>query len=109
MTAPTALALTEGSRNGVSVATGVAADAANGNAIQNDGDVRLIVKNTGGSPYALVVNFPNTVDGSTVTPKSVTVAAGAQVAFGPYPPALYGDSLHVTAANVALTIVALHD
>lgn len=106
--AATRINLVQAVRTGVDISAGTAADAANGNVVANDGRLALLCKNTGGTPYTVTVAFAEKVDGQTVAPRVVSLAAGAFEALGPYPPDEYGDQLSVTAENAAVTIVPLH-
>lgn len=74
------------SRSG-SVPTFAAVDAAaspNGMAYDSDGTELVLVKNADASPHTMTVDIPVTVDGQTVTDKTVAVAAGATVFAGPF-------------------------
>lgn len=85
--------------------TPVAGDVANGNAIPNDGATGLVVKNTGASSRVLTVTITEKVDGQTVPPKTVTIAAGATVGVGPFPQETYGARVLVNVDNAELTIL----
>lgn len=105
----TNIALKEATRaTALTIATGTAADTVNNNTWNNDGSTVLICKNTGASPYTVSVQPTATVDGQTAATKSITVTAGDQVAFGPFPTQFYGTAPVVTCQNVAITIVPLH-
>lgn len=105
--ARTAINVVQITRTGVSVAAGTAGDVANGNAVANDGGVALLLKNTNASSTArvLTIKIVETVDGVTVPSRTVSVAAGAQVAVGPFDPNIYGGRLQLNVDNAELTIL----
>lgn len=106
--ARTDLAVTTITRTGVAL-TGVAGDVVNGNAVANGGDVALVLKNTNASSTArvLTIKITQTVDGVTVPARTVSVAAGAQVAVGPFDPNVYGGRLLINADNAELLILPI--
>lgn len=107
--ATTPLTLVEADRLGDAIlTTGTAADTTNNNSFSNDGNVVLIVKNTGASSYTVSVNIIDLVDGQTPTAKQITVAASAIVAFGPFPVAYYGNNPTIVSQNAAITLIPLH-
>jgi predicted RNase H-like nuclease (RuvC/YqgF family) len=106
--AATNLALVEASRTSPPSTAGTAADTTNNNTFLNDGHVVLIVKNTGASTYTVTANLATTVDGQAVTGKQISVAASAEVIFGPFPIAYYGTNPIIVSQNVAITLLPLH-
>ena len=107
--ARTALAVAQITRTGVAL-TGTAGDVANGNVVSNDGGVALVLKNTNASSTArtLTIKIVETVDGQTVPARTVSVAAGAQIAVGPFDPSVYGGRMQINVDNAELTILPVH-
>lgn len=107
--AATALTATEIGKTAATLAAspGVAANATDGNLVPNNGNTILLMNNTGGSTYAVTVAFADTVDGQVVTPLSYSVPANTihMVKLGA--PSIYGTTTLVTAANVAVKLLAL--
>jgi hypothetical protein len=70
------------------------AAAGGGDTFANGGAQVLIVDNADATSKTVTLNFPSgtTVDGQSVTPRTVTVAAGARKYIGPFPPTTYNDS-----------------
>lgn len=102
----TPIAVTQVSRSGTAAVAGTAADAANGNSIQNDGKVWLEVANTSGSTaHTLTVTVAQAgPDGNTVSGHQIPLPANAVVRTDVWPPYVYGTSMIVTADNAAVTI-----
>jgi len=72
---------------------GFAAASAGGDYIENDGNVIILVRNNGAVSRTVSqapVNPP--AYGTVYTTLATTVAAGAVMALGPYPPAQHNDS-----------------
>jgi len=82
------------------VRTLAAADVTNGNVVDT-GRVFLEVENTGGSSATVTIATNATVDGMTVGPRAVTVAAGAYV-FVPLFPGNYAQPSSSANAGRAL-------
>lgn len=101
---------TEITRVGVAPAGEVTGDAANNHHMTNDGKCFLLVRNSNGGSTARIVTFhlSGTIDGQTVTPRAVSVAAGASVYLGPFPPNVYGRDLLVDVAHADLKLSAYH-
>lgn len=79
------------SANGVSLA-GVAAGAA-GDTFINNGQEVLVVTNGSGAPITVTIETEAALDGLSVTDLTATVAAGATQLIGPFPTAIYNDTL----------------
>lgn len=56
-----------------------------GNMFDNDGHRWLYVKNGGGAAIAVTFDVATTVDGQTVTDRSVNIPAGEERIIGPFP------------------------
>jgi hypothetical protein len=106
----TTLTAVQASRAGTTLPTATAGDAVNGNQINNDGRVVLIVKNTNAATTARTITFATTVkvDGLTAPTRSETIPAGETQAFGLFPPNDYGTVLQINVDNAELTISAIH-
>lgn len=102
--ARTAITPTQASRTGTTLPAASAGDAVNGNSVANNGNVVLIVKNTGASSRNFTVQTIRSIDGLANPTRVVSVAAGATLVFGPYSPNDYGDTLNFDAAHAELTI-----
>ena len=70
----------------------VAADAGLADEFANTGKELLVVKNAGGSPCVIDLVTPGTVDGEAIPDKQVTVAAGDEAIYGPFPRSWYTNS-----------------
>lgn len=70
---------------------GVAA-AAGGDEWANTGREYILIKNGGGSPITATLDIKATVDDLAVTDPTVSVAAGATMIVGPFPPGIYNDA-----------------
>lgn len=106
--AATQLSLTQTNRTGVTLPTGSAADTTNGNSATNDGQVLLLADNTDTASHTVTISLPGKVDGQAVTSRAATVAAGATVLLGPYPPQYYGSTLSITCDSATVKLAALH-
>jgi hypothetical protein len=93
-------------RAGAAPVTEAAGDNTNGNSFPNNGATWLEVTNGGGGSGTLTVSYPNKVDGQTVPVKSYTIAAAGKARIGPFPPALYGNTVVVTPSATTITIAA---
>lgn len=63
----------------------VAGDSAAGAKWKNDGEVLLVILNTGAGPHVVTVQTPQQVSGLAVADLSVAVAAGKMAILGPFP------------------------
>lgn len=103
----TALTVTQASRAGTTLPAATAGDATNGNSVQNDGRVVLIVKNTGATSRDIVFATVRAVDGLAAPVRTEAIPASITQVFGPFPPGDYGDLLGINASNAELTIQAI--
>lgn len=78
-------------RTGPTVLTPVAA-AVGGDLMPNNGQEFLSVVNGSGAAVTVTAAITKTTDGVTPAGKAITVAAGATVMFGPFPPTQYNDA-----------------
>jgi hypothetical protein len=69
--------------------------------IANNGRIYLRVRNDHASQTGtLTIKTPQTVDGNAVADRTHTLATSrTSVLFGPFPAAIYGDTLEVSATN----------
>jgi hypothetical protein len=86
--------------------TEVAADATNGNSLQNGPAVWLEMTNGGGSSATVQVAYVQTVDGQTVPPRTYTLAATATLRAGSFDEQLFGRTLSLTASAATVTLAA---
>jgi hypothetical protein len=93
-------------RAGSAPVTEAAGDNTNGNSFPNNGATWLEVTNGGGSAATITVSYPNKVDGQTVPVKSFSLAAAAKSRIGPFPPAIYGNTVTVTPSAATVTVAA---
>lgn len=96
-------------RAGVTLPAEQNGDAVNGHYLQNSGKTKLLVRNSNGAATPRVVSFrfSKTVDGSTVTARAETVAAGDTQVFGPFPTDDYGTQLLIDVDNAELKLRAI--
>lgn len=102
----TPIAVTQVSRSGTAVVAGTAADAVNGNAVQNDGKVWLEIVNTSTTiAHSVAVTVAQAgPDGNAVAPHNIPLAANEAVRTDVWPPYVYGTTMQLMADNVAVTI-----
>ena len=106
----TTLTAVQASRAGTTLPAATAGDAVNGNQINNDGRVILLVKNTNAATTTRTITFSTVVkiDGLTAPTRSEILPAGETQVFGPFPPNDYGHLLALNVDNAELTIQAVH-
>lgn len=104
------LPLTEITRAGVAAGAEVTGDATNHHSFSNDGRVFLLVRNSNGASTArtVTITVPGTVDGQSVTARTVTIAAAASRYIGPFPKAVYGGTVLVNVDHAELKLTAYH-
>lgn len=87
------------SRSGATPPAQVDADQANGNQLDaNDGRTIIEIVSSDAGAQTVAFELPSSlVDGQAVTPKTVTVPAGATRLVGPFPKGLYNDPSAVAA------------
>ncbi|WP_435613301.1 hypothetical protein [Streptomyces sp. bgisy159] len=101
------IAVTQSSRDGVTL-TPTPGDPANNHYVMNDGQVGVIVKNTGSTVDRTVTfRLARTVDGFAVTPRTETLTIGEEQLFGPFPPQEYGGQLLIDVDNAELTLMPI--
>jgi hypothetical protein len=93
-------------RAGAAPVTEAAGDNTNGNSFPNNGATWLECTNGGGSAASITVAYPNKVDGQTVPVKSYALAAAAKSRIGPFPPAIFGNTVTVTPSAATVTVAA---
>lgn len=81
---------TPAARAGINLA-GVACSGG-GDSFLNTGREVAVLVNASGSPITLTLVTQDTVDGRAVADRTVSLAAGATVAVGPFPPGIYNDT-----------------
>jgi hypothetical protein len=94
------------SRAGAAPVAEAAGDNTNGNSFPNNGATWIEATNGGGSAATLTVAYANKVDGQTVPAKSFPLAASAKTRIGPFPAALFGNTVVVTPSAASVTLVA---
>lgn len=102
----TAITVNTITRAGAAPVTEAAGDNTNGNSFTNNGATWLEVTNGGGSAGTVTVAFPQKVDGQTVPVKSYSLAAAAKARIGPFPPAVYGNTVVFTPSAATITVAA---
>ena len=80
------------SRSGNDITTMTAADATNGHAFDNDGNVFIVVRNGGAGSITVTVQTPRTVDDLAVADLTVSIAAGKTYLIGPFPTETFNQS-----------------
>lgn len=74
----------------------------------NDGRTVLLVTNSDvAAPHSLTINFAEKVDGQTVTPLTITLAASQILPLGPYPADLYGRVMTIDVTDALLRFQAI--
>ncbi len=74
------------------VETGGTACDVGGDSFANSGQELAIFTNGSGAPITLTFVSQNTVDGRAVADRTVSILAGATVAYGPFPIGIYNDA-----------------
>lgn len=90
------------------IAAALAAANVDGNFFDNDGRTWLEVVNGGGASITVTIAVPYTVDGSAVTPPTVTVPAGARRLIGKLDTTIYNNGsnqVNVTYSGVTSVTV----
>lgn len=103
----TALTVTQASRAGTVLPAATAGDVANGNSVANNGQVVLIVENTGASTRTVTFHTIRSVDGLAAPTRVESIPAGQVQLFGPYDPTDYGTTVGVNAEHAEVTIQAI--
>ncbi|WP_435209593.1 hypothetical protein [Streptomyces sp. bgisy034] len=101
-----AIPVTQITRAGVAPGTEVNGDATNNHTVANNGRMFLEVRNSGAVSRTVTFRFPGVVDGQSVTPRAVSLAAAAIRRFGPFPTGDYGNQLQVDVDNAELKLTA---
>jgi hypothetical protein len=86
--------------------TETAADATNGNSVQNGPAMWLEMTNGGGSAATVEVAYAQPVDGQTVPPRTYSLGASAQLRAGSFNEQLFGRTLSITASAATVTLAA---
>lgn len=76
-----------------------------GVSVPNDGRLKALVKNSSGGPVNADFITSITVDGQAVDDRSVSVADGDEVLFGPFPENVYGTTLQVDGQNLDIAFI----
>ena len=103
----TALTVTQATRAGVVLPAATAGDVVNGNSVANNGQVVLIVENTGASARTVTFHTIRSVDGLTAPTRVESIPAGQVQLFGPFDPTDYGPALGIDAEHAEVTIQAI--
>ncbi|MFF9279531.1 hypothetical protein [Streptomyces griseosporeus] len=104
----TPIPVTQITRAGVAAPTETNGDPANNHTVQNNGRVVLLVRNSGSTTARTVtLRLPGSVDGQSVTPRTVSVPQSASRYIGPFPTDSYGSTLQVDVDNAELKLIAL--
>ncbi|MGW2170400.1 hypothetical protein ACWC1C_07690 [Streptomyces sp. NPDC001705] len=104
----TPVPLTVVTRNGVAPPTETNGDPTNNHVIGNNGKMLVLVRNAGSSTARTVtLRVRNTIDGQSVTPRTVSVPQSASRYMGPFPIDQYGTQLQIDVDNAELKLTAL--
>lgn len=103
-----AVPVTSITRAGIAPAAETSGDATNNHSVQNNGKMFLLVRNSNGASTSRTVTLRlnGSIDGQSVTPRTVTIAAAASRYIGPFPTSTYGTSLLVDVDNAELKLSA---
>lgn len=78
-------------------------DTTDHNSFINDGNTILVIRNSGSTvARTTTIAFGKTVDGQTVTARTVSVNAAATKYVGPFPVDTYGSTVSIDADNAEL-------
>lgn len=100
--------ITSFTRAGTVMPEAIVGDSTEGHTLPNDGVTGLIVTNVSvDTAHNVTINLYRTVDGQSVVPRIESVPAGESHAFGPFPPADYGNSVAIDVDSAELTLNAV--
>jgi len=105
----TAITVNQVTAAGTAGSAGVAADAVNGNSVQNTGlSTWIEVTNTDTSIHHITIQPTRMVAGASVNPAPIPIPANTTVPikFGPFSVADYSSSLEVTADSALIHLAA---
>lgn len=93
---------------GVAPAAEVNGDPTNNHSVSNDGRTFLLVRNSNGAATArtLTLIIAGAVEGQTITPKTISIPAGASRYVGPFNQTNYGSLMSVNVDNAELKLSA---
>lgn len=92
---------------GATLPAATAGNATDNMVIANSGRERFIARNTGATPRLVTIRFSRTVRNQAITSITNTIAASAEVVFGPYPVDDFGTLLQVDVAHAEVTFRAI--
>ncbi|MFC5144279.1 hypothetical protein [Streptomyces aureoversilis] len=94
-------------RTGIAPATEVNGDATNNHSLTNDGNVWVMVRNSGSTvARTLSAVYANTVDGQIVPAKTWSIPTSSTRYIGPFPVRLFGTTLNLDVDNAELKLSA---
>lgn len=99
---------TQITRAAVAPGAEVNGDATNNHSVVNDGNVFLLVRNSGAGSRTVTIVTPGTVDSQAVADRVISVGAGLSRYVGPFPPTDYGDPLSVDVEHTEVKLTAYH-
>jgi hypothetical protein len=100
--------VTKSTRLGATLPAETNGDPANDHQFANDGNTRLLVRNSSvDTAYDVIVFVERQVDGLPKGSRTVEVPFGETVSFGPYPVKDYGRLVLVDVENAALKLRCL--
>lgn len=107
--ARTAITVTDSSKAGTVLPSEVAADVANGNSVVNDGRTIILAHNTNAASTArtATITVTGAIDGFAPSPRTVSIAAGATKALGPYEVTNYSSTLQISGDHAELMFRAI--
>jgi hypothetical protein len=103
-----AVPVTSISRAGVAPPSETNGDAVNNHTVSNDARVAILARNSGAGARTITFRLNGNVDGQSVTPRTVSLAAGVSRWFGPFPTSTYGTSLLVDVEHAEVKLSAIH-
>lgn len=102
----TVLAVTAPSRGGVAAPVEVAGDTTNNHVVANTGRTIITVRNADTASHNVTFVITNTVDGQTVTNRTVAVGASSALEFGKFQTEIYGSQMGVNVDSTQLKLSA---
>jgi hypothetical protein len=92
---------------GVPVGAEVNGDAVNFHSVINDGNVKVLVRNSGATvPRTVTVRLSKTVDGQAAASRTHAIPVSTSRWLGPWPVAEYGDPVLIDVDNAELKLTA---
>lgn len=102
----TSIPVTVPTRAGTAIAAPTVGDTANNHTVANNGATMVEVSNSGATSHTVTFRFARMVDGQEITPRPLSIAAGASRLYGPFDVNDYGAALNIDVDHAELALRA---